>query len=186
MPEVQQNSTRKSIITPVNSPKNVESKPLTVAQDDFITFVACDGLMVEAGGQLEQINMTQYANRIGVDRTTLYNWQKSIPDFWPRVTARAAEIFTRKRRMKIYNGLFLRAARGDAAQAALLLSHFPDAEGRTFQPPAQKHEVTASDDVVSLLNQARQRAREIGVETQLESHATAIEGEVVDAPKADS
>jgi len=181
-----QNLTEISKTTPVNMPDEPEVRDITPVQDDYITFVACDGLMVESGDKLLQISMGEYAKRIGVHRQTLYDWQKSIPDFWPRVTARAAEIFTRKRRMKIYNGLFLRAARGDAAQAALLLSHFPDAEGRTFQPPAQKHEVTASDDVVSLLNQARQRAREIGVETQLESHATAIEGEVVDAPKADS
>lgn len=133
---------------------------LSFTQEQYIDFCACAGLIVKEDGAIKKMTIGEFATTHGVDRTTLYNWQKSIPKFDQMVEKRRFQIFTKNRVAAVWNGVFLRAAKGDAEQAKMILGHYAG-----WQPPSQKHEVTVSG-LGDLVNLARQK----GI----------IEGEVVD------
>lgn len=121
---------------PAVSGESPELAKLKVAQDYYITFYAGAGLSVNDDGEIFKVTASEFANKIGYSRQTLYDWQKSIPDFQARVKARRKEIFTSNRENVIWRGLLLRAAKGDSKQAEMILSHFSD-----YVPPTQRHEV---------------------------------------------
>jgi hypothetical protein len=131
--ELQQNVTQTGIINEGNS---AGDDTLPIAQDYYITYVAANGLSVTEDGGMVKISADSFAAKIGVNRVTLWRWQKSIPNFQARVRKRRAEIFTLNRENAIWHGLFLRAAKGDKPQAEMILSHFSD-----YVPPTQRHEV---------------------------------------------
>lgn len=121
---------------PDNGDVSQRDVELQERQEYYITYYAANGLSVHDDGSFEKISAEKFAAKIGVHRTTLYEWQKSIPNFQARVRARRKEIFNGTREAMIWNGLFLRAAKGDSKQAEMLLSHFSD-----YVPPTQRHEV---------------------------------------------
>jgi len=120
-------------------------------KDYYITYVAAHGLSVEEDGTYTKITAQEFADKIGVSRKTLYQWQKDIPSFWDLVKIRRKEIFTQNRENAIWRGLTLRALKGDYKQAEMILSHFGD-----YTPPAQRHEVKVSG-LGELYNMARQK-----------------------------
>jgi acyl-CoA hydrolase len=146
---------------------------ITVAQDDWITYCATGGLevvmeeVVKDGrssiNQLRQTSITKFAQTHNVDRKTLYNWKKSIPDFQRRVDERRRQIFTDDRMALVWNGLFMRAAKGDAKQAEMIASHFGD-----YVPPTQKVQVDVGDNFVDMMSmiQADAQPKQVIEETQ--------------------
>jgi len=152
--DIPQTSTQSEPVLDV-SPENVElNKPLEQKQEEFISFKAVSGLIVEVGEDIKSMNLTEFAKYVGVDRKTLYNWQKSIPNFWERVKQRRQAIFSRDRVSKVWSRVYLDAVSGKAEQQKLFLGQFAD-----WKPPAQAHEVqmTGWGDVI---NQARRLKRE--------------------------
>lgn len=134
--ETIQNETKTESPTPVNE---TVDESLTPAQDAYITFCAANGLSVEEDGSIIKMSAEAFAVKIGYGRATLYRWRDSIPNFQDRVRNRRREIFTANRENAVWNGLFLRAAKGDHKQAEMILTHFSD-----YTPPTQKHEVKVS------------------------------------------
>lgn len=168
----QQISTGQPKSAPVDSNGVETIVDISPAQDDYVAYVALGGLIPDPEGKATAINMTadQFASRIGVERTTLYYWRKSIPNFWDRVNAKRREIGSKDRLSLVWNGIFLKAAAGGAEQAKLYLANFdPD-----FRMPMQKHEHDVGDSLAEMMNLARQREAQRG---------NVIEGETIDAPK---
>lgn len=156
---------------PQNSPNTVmanstETKTLgllSLKQEEWVSYCAVGGLITTEDGAIRKMSISDFAIQLGVDRKTLTNWKTSIPNFWERVDARRRELFSRSRIAVVWNGLFLRAAKGDAEQAKIILSHYAD-----WQPPSQKHEV----QIGGLIDLAR-----------LAEQENVIEGETVDESK---
>lgn len=138
-----------------DSSETVDDATLTPAKEYYITFCAGNGLSVQEDGSFAKISAEQFAASIGVDRRTLYRWRDTIPDFNKRVKERRREIFNANREAMIWNGLFLRAAKGDHKQAEMILSHFGD-----YLPPSQRHEVRVSG-LADLLKMARNKNRKV-------------------------
>lgn len=158
--DLAQNGTDKKAPTSEN-----EENELSYNQELWVRFCATGGLITDDDGNLKQWFISGFADEIGVPRRTLYNWKKQIPKFNERVAIARKEIFQDARFTKMLNGLYLRAAKGDAEQAKLLFGMFND-----WQPPAQKHEVEVGESWATLLAEKRKRVENI------------TEGEVIDAP----
>jgi hypothetical protein len=125
----------------------------------WIDYCALGGMMTDDQGNITNMTITVFADKLSVSRTTLNNWKKAIPGFWDLVRKRRIELSKNSRASKVYNGLFLKASLGDPAAVRLWAELFDN-----YQPPAQKHDVKVSG-LLDLVNMARKN----GV----------IEGEVV-------
>lgn len=128
---------------------------LTAQQDYYITFCAANGLSVNEDGSFDKLTAGAFADKIDVSRMTLWRWRETIPNFQQKVKARRKEIFNANREAMIWNGLFLRAAKGDHKQAEMILSHFSD-----YVPPTQRHEVRLNG-LVDLAKIARHKEKVI-------------------------
>lgn len=130
----------KNVASQDQQDKSVESeKRLSFLQNEWITFCAASGMSMNEDGEFVAMSVTDFATAAGVDRTTLYYWKKSIPDFWTRVDERAREIFNQSTKFAIFKGMKLKAMAGDVKAAEFVLSHYSD-----YRPPAQAHEVKLS------------------------------------------
>lgn len=156
------------------SPK-VEDKSgvseLSFAQDQYISFVACGGLIPDLEGEATAVNMTTttFAQRVGVARQTLYDWRNSIPNFWELVAERRKELGGKDRLIRVWNGVFLKAATGNAEAAKLYLANFDP----NFKMPAQKVEHEVGDSLVEAIGLARKRQN-------------VIDAEIIDEPTTNS
>lgn len=167
--ELSQNVSKKSTIAQIDENANeTTSEVLKWQQEEWITYRATDGLVADDNGDLVKLTRAKIAERIGVDRRTLLRWEDDIPDFWERVERRQADIFTKDRLVKIINGLFLRAAKGEAKQAEMLWSHF----GK-YVPPTQQVKVDTTDNISDLFNLLRERK---------ENRPNVVDAEVVHNP----
>jgi hypothetical protein len=135
-------------------------KLLKYQQEVWIDYNAVGGLITDDDFNLKPLKVGELADQLGIHRNTLSRWSRDIPNFWERVKARRMELGGQKRLQKVLNGLYMRAARGDAEQVKIYLGVFD-----SWQPPAQKHEVTVGG-LGDLVNMARKKQ--------------IIEGEVVD------
>lgn len=162
--EVQQSSTDSNGSASVK--QEIVETILDWRHEEYISYVALGGLIPDPNGDAVAVKMTTttLAQRLGVERTTMFYWRKSIPNFWERVAVRRKELGSKDRLSAVWNGLFLKAAAGNAEAAKLVLANFdPD-----FRMPMQKVEHEAGDSLVEALTIARKRQ-------------VPIEGEVVDA-----
>lgn len=160
----QQNPTNVSTPATVSAGRKKQVM-ISPQQESYITFCSIQGMVVEEDGTIRKMTAQQFADRIGVHRDTLYDWQKRIPNFWDLVAKERKRLGGQNRVAKVYNGLFLKAAKGDAKAAAIYLAnHDPN-----FRMPAQKVEHEAGNSWAALLQQKRKNASDV------------IEGEVVDA-----
>jgi hypothetical protein len=116
----------------------------------YATYCACGGIMIDDDGTIKKQSVTEFAKSIGVDRVTLHRWKKR-DGFWDLVEVKRAEVFQKSRLSAIWNGLTLRAMKGDAKQAEMILSAYAG-----YQPPSQKHEVKVSG-LGDLVNIARNK-----------------------------
>lgn len=134
--------------------------------EQYIAYTAFGGLIPDPNGEATAVKMTagQFADQVGVARQTLYEWRDSIPNFWERVDVKRREMGGKDRLSKVWNGIFLKAASGNAEAAKLYLANFDP----NFKMPSQKVEVEAGDMLVDALSLARNRRQ-------------VIEGETVDA-----
>lgn len=157
---VQQNSTNE------NSPATVKAKPverqLDWRHEQYIAYVAMGGLIPDPDGNNLAVKMTttQLAARLGVERTTMFYWRKSIPGFWDLVAEKRKELGSKDRLSQVWNGIFMKASAGNAEAAKLYLSNFdPD-----FRMPMQKVEHEVGDSLAEAISAARNRRNIIEAE----------------------
>ncbi|HMT18567.1 MAG TPA: phBC6A51 family helix-turn-helix protein [Candidatus Saccharibacteria bacterium] len=116
---------------------------ITPQQWAWIDYKAVGGLIYHDNGeffdgegrpsQFEKMTVEQFAKKISVDKSTLYIWMKNIPDFWGKVDMRRKVLFGGNRKTAVYNGLTLKATRGDVNAIKLYLEIFDD-----YQPAPQR------------------------------------------------
>lgn len=153
--DVQQDSTKTNQPTDINNTNGESIQTISDKQQMYIDFTAVSGLFTSDDGELKPMKVSEFASLIGVERTTLHYWKKRIPDFWDRVRERRLQIGSQARTNKVWNGIYLRAAKGDAEQAKIWLSTFDG-----WQPPSQKHEMEIGGGLADLLNKTRQLAEQ--------------------------
>lgn len=148
--EAQQKSTNDSKNTEVTTSQKelpqFREEDVTEVHRLYIDFVSVGGLITDDDGTMTVMSTQDFANKIGVERTTLYTWRKKIPNFWEKVRERRMKIGSQARTNKVWNGVYLRAAKGDAEQAKIWLSTFDD-----WRPPAQAHEVKVNHGLADLI-----------------------------------
>lgn len=144
--------------------------PVAIHGDSYIDYCAIQGLVTTEDGEVKRMTATEFAHAIDVNRTTLYEWQKIIPNFWDKVQERRKQIGGQARIMKVYNGLYLKAAAGNPQAASLwLANHDPN-----FRMPAQKVEHEVGAGLADLMKRVRDAQPEQPQQPEV------IEGEVVD------
>lgn len=148
---------------------------ITPVQEDYIAFVALGGLIPSdtSISGYTKMTTTDFALQVGVERTTLYLWRRSIPDFWDRVNAKRKELSSKDRLSAVWNSVFLKAiAGGERAQTVYLANHDPD-----FRMPMQQVKHEAGDSWADVMTQMRKRQAESAA--PLPEKSEPIEGEVV-------
>lgn len=141
-----------------------DNDPLWSQKLMFIDYKAVGGWITDPDKNIpEKMTMDTFARQIGVDRTSLYNWQKSIPDFWDKVAERRKELGSHERLVKVHDSWYLKALSGSFPHMQLWLANFDS----DFRMPTEKMQVEAVNSWAALM--AKKRKQE------------AIEGEVVDA-----
>lgn len=164
-----------------NAGQIVDEKLLNELQDKWISYCAIGGIVTETGFEnvfndragrevpeiITKISVTEFAQKLGVDRATLYKWKNNIPDFGMKVRQRREEIFPVARETALFNQAYLIAMTGRGQAAAsmitMLLGH-----GAKLQLPKQRTELEAGQNLMELMNIARKKQ--------------IIEGETVERP----
>lgn len=171
--EARQNPTQQSQTNPViGAPSSVAQpeKPLSPQQLMWIDYCALGGLLTEPdmshpGGK--PMTVSEFADKIGVHRDTLYEWRKSIPNFWGLVGDRCSQLFSQTRTIKVVNSIYVNATQKLNAQAQAMW--MANQKLIDFRMPTQPVKHEAGGGLADLLSRARERV--------------AIEGEVVnDSP----
>jgi hypothetical protein len=162
-----------------------KQKLLKAQQEAWIDFNAVGGLLLEADGSLKMsptrtykdgrrktYSVRDFANEINVDISLLYKWEKSIPSFWDLVAKRRKEIFSGRRVAKVWNGVFLKAASGEAKAAAIFLSNYDP----NFKLPGQPDPGDDKDQPSAWSALLAKKRDRLTIRSQ-----QAKEGEIVDA-----
>lgn len=137
--------------TPAPAAIDSSEQVLKINQQKWIDFNAVGGLITDADGSLKPMTIVAFAQALGVERKTLYNWKNSIPDFWDRVKVRRMQLGSETRLQKVYNGLYLKASQG-VPEAVKLYLQIHDG----WKPPAQAHEIEHKG-LGDLVNTARNK-----------------------------
>ena len=116
--------------------KSVPDDMLQLRQQQWIDYCAIGGMLTDDDGGVTPTTITAFADMIKVERKTLYNWKKSIPDFDERVQHRRKILGSGTRLAKVYNGLYLKAATGNPEAVKLYLQIFDG-----WKPPKQEMEI---------------------------------------------
>lgn len=166
---MQPNATDVKNQTPVgqNTPTD-ESQVLSAAKLQWIDFTATQGLITEADGTTTKMTVMQFAQMVGVNKSTLFRWRDDIPNFWQKVADRVRFFYDGNRTIKVINAIYLNATvkLNPKAQEMWMANQ----KLIEFRSPTQKVEHEFSGGMADLLN----RAREIR-----QSAENAIEGEVI-------
>lgn len=160
--------------------RSVDLTPPSDLQQYWIDYRALNGLIFDheqedtnGDFKLRKMSVTEFADRIGVDRTTLYLWQNTIPSFWDRVNKRRTELAPQSRLAKFHEVWFLKAI-------AMKDWRVSEAWARNFDPnyreSRQKVEHELGGSVLDVLD----RARGTFVDA-----TKVIEGETVDAASSE-
>lgn len=132
-------------------------------QQQFIDFCALGGLLTDEAGNFTRLTLNDFAEMIQVDRVTLWRWKKAIPYFDQKVRERRIVISKGTRASKVYNGLYLKACKGDPAAVRLWAEIFDG-----YQPAPQRIQHNLGNGFADAAGIARKRREQ------------AVEGEVVD------
>lgn len=144
---------------------------LPLPQQSWVDYNVVQGVVTEADGTMTKMTVGDFARQVGVDRTTLYNWSKAIPNFWDLVAERRKLLFAGARTAKVWNSVFLAATvkLNTTAQQMWLANADP-----SFKMPNAKLEVDIGGGLADVVNRAR------AIEEANKKQNVVIEGEVVD------
>jgi len=135
-------------ISEIDKAVNIASpKPLSPEQQMWIDFKAIGGRITEQDTLLpEKMTVTKFASLVKVSRETLYEWTRTIPDFWGKVAARRKELGNQERLVKVHDTWYLKAIGGSFPHMQLWLANFdPD-----FRMPTEKIEHELGDSWAAL------------------------------------
>lgn len=141
----------------------VQDELINIKQEQWITFVALGGLITSESDDennpvsIRQMPVSEFSAKVGVPRSTLYEWKKRIPNFGARVRKRREEVFSLSRETQLFNRAYLIGMHSKDHKAAgdmikMLLGH-----SAQLMLPAQRHEIEAGQSLVDLANAARKR-----------------------------
>ncbi len=130
-------------------------------RQQYVDFVALGGLLTEDDGSFITMTVGQFASTLGVSRQSLYNWKKTISDFDKKVRARRLQLSQKSRATKVYNGLYLRACKGDPLAVKLWAEIFDG-----YQPAPQRLQHSLGDGFADAMKIARTR-REGAIEAEV-------------------
>lgn len=164
--EVTQNSPKSDISTPVKELIPVPWTELSPQQQYYVDYCVLQGVITADDGTYSKMSLEQFSRQIGVDRKTLFNWKKAIPNFWDLVTERRKTVNSGARLNKVWNALFLASTvKLDVRAIQTYLANADD----NFHMPMQEVKHEAGNSWAALIAQhAPVEAPEV------------IEGEVVD------
>lgn len=77
------------------------------AFDEYLTFCALGGILVDETGRVEPLSLGQFCQRVGVDPKTTWRWKTQTPNFGLLVRQRREEIFPWARETAVWNKLYL-------------------------------------------------------------------------------
>jgi hypothetical protein len=142
---------------------------LKPAQQAWVDYNVVQGTIIEPDGSMRKLSVREFADQVGVNRTTCYEWTKTIPFFWDMVADRRKVIFAGARTAKVWNAVFLSATvkLNPTAQAMWLSNADP-----AFKMPNQTVTHEAGGGLMDVLEISRQRKLQ---------NAKTIEAEVIDA-----
>lgn len=148
-----QNLTKPISETPITDTKSVDRKVPDWRHDAWIDYRALNGTIIEyneeAGGEtVSKLKMDDLAAKLGVTRQTLYDWEKSIPDFWEKVRARKRDFASQRRLSLMEDKFYIHAMtwKNPKISLAWLEQNSPD-----WRDPKQKHEMDVGDNMAALL-----------------------------------
>lgn len=125
----------------------------------WIDFRALNGLIFDPSvpdengdASLRKMPVGEFAKKIGVDRTTLYAWQSSIPNFWEKVNSRRTELAPQSRLAKLHETWYLKAltVKNWPVTEAWLINFDPN-----YKQPRQKVEHDIGSGLADLINAKR-------------------------------
>lgn len=153
---MQQTATQKPENEVVEGEIVANQKPLTEAQESYISYKAVGGLGFKVGEPTSTISMQEFAEMVGFNRSTLWRWESSIPNFWERVKNRRQELIGRDMIANVWKRVYLDAMAGKEPQQRLILGQFAD-----WKPPAQAHDIKMTG-WADIINKARLRKGDDG------------------------
>lgn len=137
------------IIIPATGNSKHKARPLSEAQLEWITFTATQGMSVLPDGSVKKMTVDEFAFNWNVGRRTLFNWRKTIPNFWDLVGEKVMEIFSGNRTVKVVNAMFLAATvKLDTKAMAMWMANQKLVE---FRMPTQEVKHEAGDSWAALM-----------------------------------
>lgn len=140
--------------------------PLQLA---WIDYKALGGIVMDKeNDKMRKMTVQELADKLGVERKTLYNWRESIPGFWDRVAERRKELNSGEWLALIHEKWKLKALAFDnwPVTEAFLINFDPN-----YVTPKVKVEHDIGDNYTALLAAA---ARDNVIDGEV-THATAID-----------
>jgi DNA-binding XRE family transcriptional regulator len=138
--------------TEMNIPK---CKDKEFAQQRVIEWYAAKGFFYFDEEQMKIVRRQSAASLaadLGISRQTIYEWPKTISDFTIK-TAKAQQEIIRANVTSVWNGVFIRAAKGEYKPAELFLSQFDP----YFTPLGNASKVISSYSLANLLKMPNKR-----------------------------
>lgn len=171
--ETQPNATLENSPTPIQPYKDV-------AFEAYVSWKALGGLVIDeeyeehddkgnpfmVTNKVRQMSLAEFCETFNVDRATTWRWKTNTPNLGELIRERREQMMPTARETAAWNQMFLLGMQTQDKRAAVealktFLGHFSG-----LKVPKQQAEVSASQDLMELFNQARKNK--------------VIEGEVVD------
>lgn len=145
----QQNPT-KTIIPSRLDDVPIPFSELSWQQQYWVRYCALQGLVTNDDGSMTKMTIQECAEQLGVNRSTLYDWKRIIPNFEDLVNERVMADFDGARTRKVINSIYVAATvkLNTNAQALWMANQ----KAVDFRMPTQKVEHEAGNSWAALLN----------------------------------